>query len=84
MKDTLGIVVNFYCSQDTGPAREILVDATSLSLRLLRANADVDDIILVDGSENADSNLKSRCDSINVSYFHFGKKIGYSEAYNIG
>lgn len=84
MKETLGIVVNYYCNDNFGPARDILVDATTLSLRLLRSNNDIRDIILVNGSNVPDKKLEEICKNIDVIYYQTSKIIGYAEAYNIG
>jgi len=80
----LGMIVNYYSSKPVGRARDLLVDSTSLSLRLLKRSAVVGGVLLADGSEAPDAGLSARCHEIGVEYLHAGRRMSYVEAYNLG
>lgn len=83
-KSDLGIVVCYYYNGGSEESRRLLLTTTELSLRLLKMNKCVASIILSDGSKNADDNLREICFKTGVRYCHFGKEVGYAEAYNLG
>lgn len=79
-----GFVVNYFCTDAEGSARETLRDATALSLRLLRDHPRVGVVLLSDGSPAPDAELRQRCDALGVEYAHYGRATRFTESYNLG
>jgi hypothetical protein len=80
----LGMVVNYFTNYSDEQTRQILVTSTALSLRLLRVSPRINTILLVDGSETPDPDMKEACRTIGVDYYHHGRRISYVDAYNLG
>jgi GT2 family glycosyltransferase len=82
--DKVGMVINHYSKECTGPMRDLLAAATLMGVRFLKCCDDVGSIIVVDGSKEPDEPLSRDCKEIGATYFHTGREVGYSAAYNIG
>ena len=82
--ERLGIVVNFFDGQSRDDVSELLVASTALSLRLLKMNPDVQEVLLVDGSAEPSEAMRRECERLNAGYLHGGRKLNYVEAYNLG
>jgi len=57
-KKDLGVIVNYFTNYTTSESHSILISTSELSLRLLKINPSVSDIILVDGSGKPDIEMK--------------------------
>ena len=82
--ERLGMVVNFFDGQSNPEISELLAATTALSLRLLKLNPVVDEILLVDGSGEPCAPMQRACEDLGVDYRHGGRKLNYVEAYNLG
>jgi hypothetical protein len=82
--EKIGMVINHYSKEREGSMRDLLAAATLLGVRFLKCCEDVGSIMVVDGSKNPDEPLSQACREIGAIYFHTGREVGYSAAYNIG
>ncbi|BBI31796.1 glycosyltransferase family 2 protein [Cohnella abietis] len=81
MSHTFGVVVNYFSK----PNHPISVKySVQFALSLLKNCPEVTEIVLSDGSENPDDQLRNFCDSLNMRYLHSGKILSFPEGYNAG
>lgn len=81
---SLGMVVNFFHNGASEERRALLVATTCLSLRLLKMTPCVGTVVLADGSREPDVEMRTFCINNGIQYLHFGRQVGYAEAYNLG
>ena len=83
-RKSLGMVVNYFHNGASEDRRKLLVATTCLSLRLLKMTPCVGTVVLADGSREPDCEMRDFCLGNGIQYQHFGKQVGYAEAYNLG
>ena len=83
-EDKVGLVVNYFTRFGDEDARRLLVATTSTALRLVRRSPRIGQILLVDGSERPDPDMRRACEEIGVDYRHYGMRLSYVAAYNRG
>ena len=79
--EAVGFVINYYSRPSFSPAHRT---ATTLCIQLLKENQGVDEIILVDGSQQPDLLIKEICDRENIGYLHLGRELTFAEGLNAG
>ena len=83
-KSGLGVVVNFFVKSAADPSCDLIVATTEVGLRCLAGYACIDEVLLVDGSEQPCEAMRSACAQVGVRYLHGGQRLSYVEAYNLG
>jgi len=85
MDDTqIGMVVNYYWPSKSQEGYQIITSTTQLALLFLRENPVVGNVVLVDGSPEADGLMKEKCEKLDVRYLHTGRRLTLAEGYNVG
>src|SRR3972149_6523348 len=82
--DKIGLAVNYYWPSKSHEGYEIITSTTRLALLLLRENRVVGNVVLVDGSPEADGLMKEMCQKLDVKYLHTGRRLSLAEGYNAG
>jgi GT2 family glycosyltransferase len=77
----VGMAVNYYWKSNFSASTQ---SCAALALRMLRENAGVGTIVLVDGSPEPDPWIQSACGHCDVTYHHAGRELGFAEGYNTG
>lgn len=78
---SVGIAVNYYWKPGFSESTRA---CAGLALRMVRENAGVDTVLLVDGSPSPDLAMEEICRSCDVRYHHAGRELSFSQGYNLG
>ncbi len=76
-----GVVVNYFSTEKHPPS---VKQSTKFAVSLLKNCPEVTSIVLVDGSDEVDAELKSYCECFGIEYAHCGTRMSFGEAYNYG
>lgn len=76
-----GVAVNYFAKADHPPS---VKQSAKFAVSLLKNCPEVTSVVLVDGSDTADEEFHSYCESIGVKYQHSGHSMSFAEAYNYG
>ena len=76
-----GVVVNYF-SNKSFPLK--IKQSAKFALSLLLNCEDVSSVVLSDGSNEPDEEMKNYCESLMIKYVHQGKKTNFGESFNYG
>jgi len=76
-----GVTVNYFSSIHSSTSTK---QSVFFALSLLKNCSHVSTIVLSDGSEAEDHELRKYCESINVHYAHQGRLASFGDTYNYG
>lgn len=76
-----GVVVNYFATENYPPS---VKQSAKFAVSLLKNCQEVTSIVLVDGSDNPDIELKNYCEHLGIIYGHSGERMSFGEAYNYG
>jgi hypothetical protein len=82
--DKVGMAVNYYWPSPSKAGHQVITLATQLALLLLKENPVVGNVVLVDGSPEADGLMRDMCLKLDVRYLHAGRRLSLAEGYNLG
>jgi GT2 family glycosyltransferase len=80
----VGMVVNYFWPSPSQEGYEIITSTTQLALLYLKKNPVVGNVVLADGSPEADELVEEMCSKLDVKYLHAGRKLSLAEGYNAG